>query len=110
VNAFGINRCAYCRTRWAVTVDHVVPRSLIGKHRSSRRRKKPCTCRRHDVPAFLLVTVLACLECNLLKGTRRLIPLSWEPCLPELERYFPGTPWRVWSGDVREPAFREVWV
>ena len=100
--------CAYCGDL-ATTADHVVPRAVLGKHRSERALKgKTCPCKRHSVPVHLLELVAACERCNLLKLTRRLIPPSWADRLTLLQVMFPGTPWRVWHGDVREPAFREV--
>ena len=87
--------CAYCRKARAVNRDHVVPKSY--------RRKAP-------IPQELCGTVPACFACNIRKGNRRLVPASWADRLGLLESYYPGTPWRVWMGDVREPAYSEVWT
>lgn len=86
--------CAYCGKRRAVNSDHVVPRSLA--------RRFP------DMPAELRATVPSCFDCNIRKGTRKLVPPSWEPYIPGLTLLIPGH-WRVWHGDPSEPAFRETW-
>jgi 5-methylcytosine-specific restriction endonuclease McrA len=89
--------CAYCGKAPGTTQDHVVPKSFY-------RRK------RIAVPAALSGTVPCCPPCNLLKVTRRLIPRTWRHLIPLLTETFPGTPWRVWTGDVNEPAYRETHV
>lgn len=88
-------RCAYCRERPAIHLDHVVPQSLVKKTR------KP-------IPERLLVTVPSCGECNWRKQTRRLVPLSMTALVVELNEHFPGPPWRVWTGGLSEPGYREV--
>lgn len=74
-------------------MDHVVPRSLA---------------RRHTLPPHLAATEPACFECNIRKGTRKLVPPSWENSIPALKEAIPG-PWRVWHGTTSEPAYREAW-
>lgn len=81
--------CSYCGTRRAVNQDHVVPKTM---------RK------RYDVPAELLLTVPACFECNIRKGTRKLVPPSWADKIPALKDALPGR-WRVWNGDPKSPSF-----
>lgn len=95
----GMN-CAYCGHRRAVQRDHVVPRSLA-------KRLKGRTLRR-DIPSELLVTVPACMFCNTGKGTRRLVPPSWADKVSVLNELIPGTPWRVWDGDTKSPAYKDV--
>lgn len=90
-------RCAYCRERYAVNRDHVVPKSYR-KHRPT-----------DSIPTHLRETVPACFQCNLRKGTRRLVPPSWADRLDELNEVLPGVPWRVWDGNPKAPAFSEVW-
>lgn len=87
--------CAYCGTERAVNMDHVVPKSLAKKH--------------PELPEHLRETVPACWKHNILKGTRRLVPPSWSDRVPELNEFFGGTEFRVWYGDVSEPAYRETW-
>jgi hypothetical protein len=94
--------CAYCQKRRAVNRDHVVPRSLV-----KRLKGRPL---RSDIPEELLVTVPACLFCNTGKGTRRLVPPSWADRVALLNELIPGKPWRVWDGDTKSPAYREVWL
>jgi 5-methylcytosine-specific restriction endonuclease McrA len=84
--------CAYCGTRRAVHRDHVVPKS----HR-----------RRSDLPDDLRDTVPSCFDCNIRKGARKLVPVSWADRIPLLQEYIPG-PWRVWDGDPKSPAFTAV--
>lgn len=85
-------RCAYCGQR-AIHQDHVVPKSY--------RRIRP-------IPDELSGTVPACGSCNWLKGQRRLVPPSWEDKLPALIEAYPGTTWRVWTGGLKEQAYRSV--
>lgn len=86
--------CAYCGIRRAVNRDHVIPKSL---------RKK-----RGVLPLHLLITEPSCFECNIRKGSRHLVPPSWEHLVDELNKVVGGAEWRVWRGDPAEPAFREV--
>lgn len=90
-------RCAYCSQR-AIHRDHVVPKSVV---RRQLRMQRP-------VPEHLQGTVGACFQHNILKGTRLLIPESWADRLDELNDLGIGI-FRVWHGDVREPAFAETW-
>lgn len=87
--------CAYCKKNRAANFDHVVPKSY---------RKKGA------IHPLLSGTVPACFRCNMLKGTRRLIPESWADRLTLLSDEYPGTPWRVWHGSTKEPAYSEVHV
>lgn len=82
--------CAYCRSRRAVGRDHVIPKSLAKrlKHRGV------------EITVELLVTVPACLECNVRKGTRKLVPPKWESKIRQLKEVVPGK-WRVWMGGSR---------
>lgn len=59
------------------------------------------------IPVELLETVPSCFACNILKGTRKLVPLSWADRIPQIEALIPGQ-WRVWQGDPLDPAFRLV--
>lgn len=86
--------CAYCNERRAVNRDHVVPKYL--------KQRLP-----EDFPTELLLTVPACFECNIRKGTRKLIPASWEHHIPLLKAYIPG-PWRTWDGDPKSAAYTAV--
>jgi len=92
--------CAYCSVRPAGNLDHVVSKSMQRKYVQTTGNL---------VPAHIAGTVASCWQCNTLKGARRLVPQSWEKKLPSLERHFPGVPWRVWNGDVSEPAYAGVW-
>lgn len=85
--------CAYCQKARAVNKDHVVPKSIQ---------------RKYALHPVLCETVPACFACNMLKGSRRLIPESWTDRLTLLRRELPGVEWRVWHGDPKEPAFAEV--
>lgn len=103
--------CAYCGKARATTVDHVIPQSLAKKQRNPHQGQcscKLCDSRRPAIPEYLLVTVPACGPCNWRKGTRRLVPPSWEPRIELLNELLPGTPWRTWDGSPLSPAFREV--
>lgn len=88
-----MSACAYCGKR-AIHTDHVIPRSLAKKH--------------PELPAELLATVRSCGPCNWLKLTRRLVPPSWSDRIDTLNELLPGTPWRVWTGGMLEPAYRDV--
>ena len=92
--------CSYCGVRRAVNRDHVVPKALSKTH----------VFQYAFLPEKLKRLVPACFECNTRKGTRRLVPPSWEPLVEMLNEEFPGTPWRVWHGTVEEPAFKDVHV
>ena len=59
------------------------------------------------LPDELLATVPSCFKCNVLKGTRKLVPPSWADRIPALKAAIPGA-WRVWTGDVKDPAFSAV--
>ena len=84
--------CAYCGQP-AIHMDHVVPKSLQ---------------RKWHVPKEWKGTVPCCGPCNWRKGTRRLVPPSWEKHVEALNEFFGGSPFRVWHGDVSEPAFAQV--
>lgn len=86
--------CAYCGERRAVNRDHVVPRVLQKKYKDR-------------LPAELRGTVPSCFECNIRKGTRKLVPPSWSKSIPALKEIIPGK-WRVWRGNPRETSFVEV--
>src|SRR5690606_31632108 len=86
--------CAYCGAP-ATTWDHVVPKSL------ARKLKDTLPLRLRDV-------VEACLDCNVRKMTRRLVPPSWADKVDELNERIGGSPFRVWRGGTDEPAFKEV--
>lgn len=92
--------CAYCRKRRAVNRDHVIPRSVLRTYNATAPDDAP------SVPPEWLVEVASCFECNILKGRRRLVPPSWAKQVDELNRFFGGTPWRTWSGDIRDTAYR----
>lgn len=89
--------CEYCHERRAIHRDHVVPRSLLRRFHG-------------NVPAHLLELAFSCGLCNWRKQARRLIPESWAPRLAELTALFPGTPWRVWDGNPKSPAYSAVHV
>lgn len=86
--------CAYCGQPRATSLDHVIPKR-------DRRRVGLS-----DTDESWLV--VACLTCNVRKGTRRLVPASWSDRIAELNDLTPGTPWRVWHGSTDEPAYRDV--
>lgn len=103
--------CAYCGIRPSVSRDHVVPKSL--RKRAMCRWVQqtgacPCKVKHRAIPVELLALEPACFICNTTKGTRRLVPPSWEDKIPALNDAFPGTAWRTWSGDIRAASFREV--
>ena len=89
--------CAYCNSRRAVNRDHVIPKII-------RKRIKAQLA---TIPAELLLTVPACFECNYRKGTRKLVPPSWESLIPDLKALIPGQ-WRVWDGNPMATAFTAV--
>ena len=95
--------CSYCGTRRAVNKDHVIPRSIAKLQRPTRKHPD-----RKPLPEHLLVTVPSCFECNIRKQSRRLIPASWADRVDLLNELIPGSPWRVWDGDTKSPAFREA--
>ncbi len=77
--------CSYCKAAPSIHLDHIVPKAL-------RRRHK----------GFDDLTVPSCGPCNWRKGTRRLVPMDYEP-FDEL----PGVrPWKRWDGSVE--GLREV--
>lgn len=96
--------CAYCGARRAVNREHVIPRSLVRTYNRYAPIDAP------SIPAEWLAVVGACFDCNTRKGNRRLVPPAWANRINQLNRFFPGTPWRVWDGDPLSPAFREVHV
>ena len=72
--------CSYCGTARAVHRDHIFSKAL-------RRR----------FPEWENVTVPACYRCNMVRGTRRLLPPSWADREQELEE-LTGKCWFVWNG------------
>ena len=91
--------CAYCRRRLAVNRDPVIPKALL------RRLLKAGL----DISAELLALEPACFECNVLKGTRKLVPPSWADKIPALKELLPG-PWRTWDGNPMSPAFTQTFT
>ena len=75
-------------------MDHVVPKYLAKRH--------------PELPPELTATVPCCFPCNIRKGTRKLVPESWDDKLPLLRELIPG-PWRTWDGDPLSPNYREAW-
>lgn len=105
--------CAYCTLRPSVSRDHVVPKSLRKRVMCKWVIKTGicrCKVKHRAVPIELLELVPACFRCNTTKGTRRLVPQSWEPRISLLNEHFPGTPWRTWAGDVTDANFRRAFV
>ena len=80
--------CVYCQKARGIHDDHIMSSAL-------RRR----------FPDWADTTVPACLNCNLAKGTRHLIPPSWSDRLKELEE-LTGKKWKVWRGDAE--SLRQV--
>ena len=73
--------CSYCGKARAVHSDHIVSKSM-------RRR----------YPGWDDVTVPSCFPCNILKGTRQIVPMDYEPF-----DQLPGTrPWMRWDGDPKK--------
>ncbi len=73
--------CSYCRKARAVHQDHIFSKAL-------RRR----------FPDWENITVPACYHCNMIRGTRRLLPPSWADREAELEE-LTGRCWFVWNGE-----------
>ena len=72
--------CAYCGER-AIHLDHLVSRAMRRRH-----------------SGWEDATVPSCGPCNWRKGTRRLVPMDYEPF-----DKLPGTrPWMRWNGDPKE--------
>ena len=94
--------CAYCGVRRAVNFDHVVPRSVVRTYNLNATDEMP------SIPAKWLATVGACFECNILKGTRRLVPPGWRDEVAAMNRFFGGARWMVWNGDTQAEAFKAV--
>ena len=108
--------CSYCRVARAVHSDHIVPVALRRRHRECARcghenehfpvagcsfdvgrrvaeASRFCTCKHYK--SWDDVKVPACGNCNWRKGTRRLVPMDYEPF-----DSLPGTrPWQRWSGE-----------
>ena len=73
-------RCAYCSGR-ASTLDHLIPKAERRRHGIA-----------DDDERYL---VACCLTDNLRKGTRRLVPMDYEPF-----DQLPGVrPWARWNGE-----------
>lgn len=100
-----IGPCSYCGLRRACNRDHVVPKSFVRKWTLTHGPE-----REHAIPADFLLTVPSCLECNVRKGTRRLVPPSWAGKVKRLNRFFGGVPFRTWDGDPMSDAYRETWM
>ena len=79
--------CEYCRSNRAVHMDHIASKS--------ERRSLP--------DEWATVTVPSCFDCNILKGTRRLVPPGYER-LEELLGY--GKKWEEWDGS--EEMLKEI--
>ncbi len=75
-------RCAYCQG-FADTIDHILNKAE-GRRQQIER----------DNEAWI---VAACHDCNVLRGTRRLYPPSWERHKEKLES-MTGRPWAVFDG------------
>lgn len=93
--------CAYCG-KPAVNADHVIPAALVRRYNRSAPLDAP------SIPAEWLAVVPACFECNIRKGTRRLVPPSWASKVSALNAFFGGSPFRVWDGSPQSPAYTEV--
>lgn len=103
--------CAYCHERPSFSRDHVIPKSLRRKAICRWVQKTgacPCKVTHRAIDPLLLGLVPSCLICNVNKGTRRLVPVSWADRIEALNDFFGGAPWRVWMGSPTEPAYREV--
>ena len=85
-------RCAYCG-ELAQTIDHIL----------SKAESRRCGIKRWDK----IWIVAACRECNVRKGTRRLIPPSFAAYRDALVR-LTGKKWQVWSGDPAELGAEKV--
>lgn len=99
-----VGACAYCGVRRAVTRDHVIPRSVLRSYNRAAPEGAP------SVPGKWLDVVGACFECNVTKSSSRLVPPSWKAEVNQLNRFFGGTEWRVWSGSPSDPALKAVHV
>ncbi len=75
--------CSYCLEAPAIHSDHIFSKAL--------RRRFP----EWDM------TVPACFDCNILKGTRRLLPPSYAHRQQEIEG-LTGKRWKVWDGSRAE--------
>lgn len=87
--------CAYCGQSGARSLDHVVPKA-------DRRRAGISD----TDEAYLVV---ACLTCNIRKGTRKLVPPSWANKIAQLREVIPGH-WRCWNGDPKAASFRVTYA
>lgn len=104
-----VRPCAYCGTAPGLTRDHVVPQSLF--YRELPRLYALMKAKALPIPLQTLrSTVACCADHNILKSSQRLVPASWADRVEILNDLFPGTPWRVWSGRVDEPAYRDVHI
>ena len=96
--------CAYCGRNLEImggNKDHVVPRQVAKNYQRHHKGQ--------HLPAELRVTVWSCFPCNIRKGTRKLVPMTWADKIPELKELMGGD-WRVWDGNPMSPAFREVHI
>ena len=73
-----VTLCSYCRKARAIHQDHVVPVALRRRH-----------------PGWDDVKVPACGNCNWRKGTRRLVPMDYEP----FDKLSGVRPWQRWNGE-----------
>lgn len=86
--------CAYCNTRRAVQVDH-----LISKNAARRRHQAQAARER------AIYKVPACRECNEAKYTRNRVPVSMAHLIPELEE-ITGSLYATFDGSAED--LREV--
>ncbi len=76
--------CSYCG-KPAVHMDHIVSKGMRTQIAADGSLR---------YPGWDDVTVPACFACNMRKGTRRLVPMDYEPF-----DQLPGTrPWMRWDG------------
>lgn len=95
--------CVYCG-KPAVNGEHVIPRALVRKYNATAPEEAP------SIPAEWLVVEPSCFNCNIRKGTRRLVPPSWKHRIAAMNRFFGGVEWRIWSGDPADPAYAKAWT
>lgn len=81
--------CSYCGTARAVTVDHVVHKFRFKRAGFAEKVGFAVNAPENRVPA--------CFDCNMRKGTLRLVPKSHAHLIPTLNK-LGRVPWRVWNG------------